>query len=106
MIKLKFILQREVMNFIVKGKEIFYTDRVFSNPLRCLPKDEQFIKKIIVSRNKYPFSLIKMFDLPEDELKEYEEAAPKGEDALATIIIRDCRNKGLVLIKREDISNE
>lgn len=101
MIKLRFILQKEIMNFVVDGVEIYYYDKVFSKGIRCIPKDEHFFRKIQESRNKYPASLIKMFNLSEEEKKEYDETAPKGEEALAEVIIKDCNKKGLILLSRE-----
>lgn len=102
MIKLQFIINREIMCFIVKGTEIYYTDKIWTRPLRCIPKDENFNKIIMMSRNKYPAKLIEMFNLPESEKKEYDEIAPKGEEALADKIVMDCRGKGLSLLMREN----
>lgn len=101
MIKLQFIINREMMIFVVKDKEIFYQDKIFSKGLRCIPKDENFTKIIVNSRNKYPKALLTMFNLPEEERKEYEELAPQGEKVLADRIIKDCLGKGLTLLKRE-----
>ena len=93
------------MRFKIIGKEIFYSDRIWKDTIRCIPKDEQFVKTILMSRNKYPSSLIKMFELPENEKKEYDELAPKGEEALSDKVISNCRGKGLILIKKEVIDN-
>jgi hypothetical protein len=92
---------KDMMNFRVVGTEIWYFDRIFARGLRCIPKDEQFFLKIAQSRNKFPDSLKTMFNLSEAEKKEYDETAPKGEDALAEVIIKDCRKKGLILLSRE-----
>lgn len=89
------------MNFQVVGTEIFYYDRIFKNGLRCIPKDEKFFLKIQQSRNKFPSSLITMFNLSKEEQQEYDETAPKGEEALAEVIIKDCNRKGLILLNKE-----
>ena len=102
-IVLKFMVNREVMTFIVENKEIFYTDRIFSKRLRCIPKDKDFNKIIVKSRNKYPAQLQKMFNLSKEEQKEYDDTAPKGDEALAEVVIRDCRSKGLQLLQKEII---
>lgn len=94
---------KEIMRFIVENREIFYQDRIFSKGLRCIPKDENFHRIIMASRNKYPAQLITMFNLSPEEQKEYDETAPKGDEALAEIVIRDCRGKGLILMKKEII---
>lgn len=85
------------MNFMVKEKEIYYTDKIWKNWLRIIPRDEEFMKKIIASRNKVPKQILTMFNLSEEDKKEYENA--KDEDELAEIIIKDCKLKGLKLIK-------
>lgn len=103
MIKLSFMFGREVMNFAIKGKEIYYQDRIFFEGLRCIPKDEQFIKKIINSRNKYSPKLLTMFNLSETQQKEYN--AAKDEIALADIIIKDCHKKGISLLKKEEVND-
>ncbi len=91
------------MNFLVNGVEIYYTDRIFNKGLRCIPKDDNFAKIIRNGRNKYPAQLQTMFNLSEEEQKEYDDTAPKGENALADVIERDCKNHGLLLIKREEV---
>ena len=104
MITLSFLIQRETMHFFVKDKQIFYTDRLYNGALiRCIPKDEHFLKAIINSRNKLPQRLITMFNLSEEDQKEYDNA--KSDDELADIIIKDCKDKGASLIQREVIED-
>jgi len=99
MISLSFMVGRDVMHFAVQEKEIFYKDRIFSEGIRCIPKDEQFIRKVINSRGRYPKKLITMFSLNENQQKEYDEA--KTEEDLANIIIKDCKKKGMSLLRKE-----
>jgi hypothetical protein len=94
-------MEREVMTFLVKDKEIWYTNRTFKKQIRCFPKDKEFLKMIIISRNKYPKELIKMFNITKAEQKEYDETCLKGEEALADKIIFDCQSKGLRLLNKE-----
>lgn len=102
MIALSFMIQREVMHFFVKDRQIFYTDRLYKNNLiRCIPKDENFMRAIINSRNKLPRQLIDMFNLSKKDKAEYDNA--KTDEELADIIIRDCKNKGAILEERKVI---
>jgi len=103
MIRLSFMFGRELMIFAVKNKEVFYKDRIWNDGIRCIPKDEQFIQKVRMSRNKYPNKLIEMFTLSKSQQEEYEKAAT--EEELAQIIITDCRSKGINLMGREDLEN-
>lgn len=100
MIKLPFIRNREIFNIEIEGKEIYYSDRIWKRKIRLIPKDTDFIKKIIMSRNKIPHYLIEMFDLTKKEQKEYDDA--KGEEELAEICINDCKKKGCLLLRKEN----
>lgn len=100
MIKLSFMQGREIMNFRVQDKFIYYNDRIWKKEIRCIPRDEEFVKKIRESRNKFPPKLLNMFNLTEKAQAEYDNA--KDDKELAEIIIKDCLKKGLKLIKQEE----
>jgi len=90
-----FIFRNDLLNFKVDGKNIYYNNKFWKKWIRCIPKDEELIKKIRMSRNKIPDVLAKMFNLSEKDQKEYDNA--DSEDELADIIIKDCKQKGLKL---------
>lgn len=98
MIKLSFSYNREPMNFIVKDREIYYSDRRWRSWVRCIHQPENFIKIIAMSRNRIPQYIANLFKLTPEEIKEYEEA--KTEQTLATIIIRDAKSKGCIFINQ------
>lgn len=100
MIKLSFLYNREVLNFIVEGKVIWYRDRKWQQEIQCIPRDEEFIQKITFSRNALPHFLIDLFNLTKAEQEEYDSA--KTDEELAGIIIKDCAAKGCRLIGREE----
>lgn len=104
MIKLEFQNGREIMTFIVRNREIFYSDRLWDKPIRCIPRDEQFIQKVRLSRNRYPEKLVTMFTLSEAQEKEYNSATTEKE--LAQIIIKDCGLKGLKLLRSQEIDGK
>jgi hypothetical protein len=103
---LNFSYDHESLNFIVKEKEIYYTQRKFAKGqwVRCIPPPENFQKIVAMSRNTIPPMLIKMFTFTEEEIKEYNEA--KDEEALAQIIIRDAKGKGCIYIKPKEEQKE
>jgi hypothetical protein len=105
--KLTFSYQREILRFKVIDKSIWYSDRRWNAWIRCIPKDDDFIKKIIMSRNKIPKVLIEMFTLNKAEQAEYDTAclASEPEKALADNIIMDCKRKGVILVSREIEAN-
>ncbi len=89
-IKLVFAYNREMLQFLVKNMEVFYTDRKWRNKwIRFIPKDDDFVKN-------YP-KLAHLFEFTPEELKEYKGA--KTNEDLALLIIRDAKSKGLVLRK-------
>jgi hypothetical protein len=98
MIKIILSYNRETMNFIIKDKEIYYSDRKFKNWVRCMPPPENLAKIIAMSRNRIPVFLINMFHFTEDEIKEWNEA--KDESAVADIVIKDAKSKGCILVSK------
>ena len=99
MIKLAFTINREIFRVEIKDREIWYGDRKWGRMIRLIPKDEGFIQKVKLSRNKLPHFLLNLFVLTEEEQKQYDEA--KDDEALAQICIRDVRLKGGKLLKRD-----
>jgi hypothetical protein len=99
---LVFSYNRELLHFIVKeNKEVFYTDRKWAAFIRILPAPDDLIRKIANSRNRIPSSITQLFNYTDEEKKEYE--AAKDMDDISKIIIRDCRMRGLQLIKNEEV---
>jgi len=105
MIHLSFLYDREPLNFVVKGREIYYTQRKLAQGswVRCIPPPENFMKIIALSRNRIPSMLINMFKFTDEEIKEYNNA--KDEQALAEIIIKDAKGKGCIFIGAANIAN-
>jgi hypothetical protein len=104
MIKLTFMIQAginpELINIIIKGKQVIYSDRIWSMGVILLPPNKEMENKILMSRNKYPQHLLNMFKLSDNDLKEYESA--KSEEDLAQFAIKDCNLKGYKLVRRTD----
>lgn len=97
-IRLVFTFNRQVLKFVVLNREIFYSDKVWSNWIRVVPMDQKVINQIRMSRNKIPKELISMFTLSKAEMEEYDNA--KDDEALAKIVINDCKKKGVKFEKR------
>lgn len=98
--KLTLTYGREVLTFLIKGKEIYYTDKNWGKQLvRCLPPQENLKKLIALSRNRIPNSVASLFVFTPEEIKEYE--AAKDEEELVQIIIKDAASKGVVLRNKE-----
>ena len=100
MINLVFSINREIFRITINKKWIWYLDRKWKKQIRLVPKDEDFLRKVAMSRNTIPNSLTELFKFTEAEQKEYDNA--KTDDELADIIIKDCRMKGGQLLKREN----
>lgn len=97
-VKLQFSYNKEMMFFLIKGKEVYYTDRKWKAWIRCLPAPDDFLSKIRDSRNKIPQSLSELFSYTDEEKKQYAEAGT--ENQLADIIVKDARGRGCRLISR------
>jgi hypothetical protein len=96
MIKIILTRDRELLNFIIIKKEVFYSDRKWNKYLRILPKDKDLIKQIKLSRNRIPIFLAELFNLSKKELEEYENA--KEEKELMEIIVKDAKLNGCLLV--------
>lgn len=99
MIKIQFTYNREVLSFLIKGKEIYYTDRKWRSWIRCLPPPKDFIKQVRMSRNRIPESLIDIFKFTDEEMAQYEKA--KTEEELADHIVFDAKLRGCKLLSRQ-----
>lgn len=103
-ISLAFTLNRDIMKFFVIDKNIFYSDKKFKTFIRCIPKPENFLNQIKMSRNKLPQALIQMFNLTEEEIKQYKSA--NSEEELAQIIIKDAKGKGCRLLLKTELTKD
>lgn len=103
-IKLAFIINRETFRIEIQDKSIWYADRRWDRTIRLIPKDENFLKKILFSRGKIPPIIKDLFTLTKTEQEEYDSA--KDAKELADICKRDCQKWGARLLKEsieEDI---
>ena len=103
-IKLAFIVNRETFRIEIQDKTIWYTDRRWERAIRLIPRDENFLKKILFSRGKIPPIIKDLFTLTKTEQEEYDNAKDTRE--LADICKRDCQKWGARLLKEnieEDI---
>lgn len=100
MIYLIFQYNREPLNFVVKNKEIYYSQRKFGGGIwvRCIPPPENLMKAIVMSRNKINANLINLFKFTQEEIKEYQDA--KTEEDLAEKIIIDAKSKGCIFVNK------
>jgi len=97
MIKLIFRKDREILNFAVINKEVYYQDRVWENGVRLIPKDENIVKLIVMSRNRLP-PIIKALSQAMSEKDKEEYNACKTEQDIADKIRLDCKKQGLVMV--------
>lgn len=100
MIQIVLAFNREILNFLVKDREIYYTDRKWKAWIRCMPLPKDFIQQVRLSRNKIPAFITDLFNFTEEEMKEYNGA--KTEKELAEIIIKDAKLKGCKLVNMEE----
>jgi len=103
MILLSFLFNREVMNFKIVNRDLYYCDRIFRSWLRCIPRDDDFIRKVKLSRNRIPSQLMTMFNLSKKDKLDYD--ACKTEEEIAEKVIYDCKSKGLRLMKNEKVND-
>ena len=98
-IKIAFMVNRETFRIEIENRKIWYSDRRWDRSIRLIPKDKEFLRKIILSRNRIPSIIKELFNLTKKEQEEYD-AAETDED-LANLCERDCKMRGAILLKRE-----
>jgi len=100
MIKLVFTTGRETFSIEIENKIILYKAKKFPKGFQFLPKDPNFKKIILFSRNKIPKEVIELIEDANSgkNLKEYQGA--KDDESLVPIIIKDASLKGCVLQRR------
>ena len=103
-IKLAFIINRETFRIEIEEKTIWYADRRWDRAIKLIPRDEDFMKKILFSRGKIPPMIKDLFTLTKSEQEEYDNA--KDTEELAEICIRDCKRYGARLLKKEVVEEK
>jgi len=93
MIQLTFEKSGKNFIIVIDKKKIFYTDvnqsKLWGCPLPFLPQNLDFVhRKIRDSRNKIPREIMPFFDVPPEELAEFE--AAKDDEELRKLVLKDC----------------
>ena len=102
-IKLIFSNNRETFVIFISNKIITYTDRRNKEPVQFMPKDPDFKRKVIMSRNRIPKYIIELIEDANSgrNLEEYQSC--KTDEELVPIVKRDALIKGCLFHKREDM---
>lgn len=99
MIKLIFTFEREVIIFEINNKKIRYYDRKWQNGINFIPRDNDFVKLVLFSRNRINHNIVEWINDANagSNLKEWEDC--KDDEEVAVIVKRDAKIKGCVLQK-------
>jgi hypothetical protein len=100
--KIVLSINREILTFLIIDRNIYYTDKKLGALIRVLPKPKNLLLTIAKSRNRIPMFIIKLFNLSQEEMDEYNSA--QTVDDLATIIIKDGKKNGCILVANGDMS--
>ena len=87
-----FTINRELINFIIVDKIIYYSDRKLKSFVRCLPRPDKLLET--------QKSLSKIFEFTEEELKEYGTCISEAD--VAKSVLRDASLKGCRLIIKKE----
>jgi len=96
MIKLVFTRIRETFTIEVENKIIVYKDKKFPSGIQFMPKEKDFDRLVLFSRNKIPPEVVKWINESNSgkNLEEYQSA--KDDRALIPLIIRDAKLNGCI----------
>lgn len=95
-IKLVFTRVRETFSIEIEDKIIVYKDKKYPEGIRFMPKDPDFKKIVLFSRNRLPKIVIDwIIDANSGKnLEEYQSA--NNDEDLASIVIKDAKLNGCV----------
>ena len=100
MIVLIFTRIRETFTIEVENKIIVYKDKKYPKGIQFLPKQPNFERIVLFSRNKIPPEVVEWINESNSgkNLEEYKSA--ENDEELVPIIIRDAKLRGCVFQKR------
>jgi len=100
MIVLIFTRVRETFTIEIENKNIVYRDKKYPKGFTFMPKDPNFKKIVLFSRNKIPPEVVKWVEDANSgkNLEEYKSA--KNDEELVPIIIHDAKINGCVFQKK------
>lgn len=100
MIKMMFEKEGKYFVITIDKKKILYWDKlqgeIWGTSLQYLPPDKNIQRKIKMSRNKIPAEFIDLFNVPKEEMKEFEDA--KDDNELKELVLKDTKKHGCQLI--------
>lgn len=101
MIRLVFTYEREIILFEIMNKIIIYKDRKWPKGFQFMPKDNNIIRAILMSRNRIRNEMISWINDANSgkNLEEYKNA--EDDEALAAIVKREAEFKGCVFRKKQ-----
>jgi hypothetical protein len=95
-IRLLFTHERELIIFEIENKSIVYKDRKWQEGIRFIPRDDAFIKKVILSRNRISYKLVEWINEANTGKNLAEWQACKDDESVAEVIIKDAKSRGCV----------
>lgn len=103
MIRLVFTRIRETFTIEIENKVIIYKDKKYPTGFQFMPKEKDFERMVLFSRNKIPPEVVTWINESNSgkNLEEYQGA--KDDEALIPIIIRDGELNGVVFQGRIEV---
>jgi len=96
MLRMLFTINKDIIIFDIDNKNIIYRDRKWPNGVRFIPKDADFVKQIIFSRNRISGQLINWINEANSGKSFAEWESCKDDFEVAEIVKRDARSRGCV----------
>jgi hypothetical protein len=99
MIRLVFTYDKEVLIFDIDNRTILYRDRKWPQGVKFIPRDEGFVKKIMMSRNRISNNMITWINDSNSGKSLEEFNACVDDAAIAEVVKKDARLKGCIFRK-------
>jgi len=99
MIRLVFTYDKEVLLFDINNRTIVYRDRKWPDGVRFIPKDEGFVRKVLMSRNRISNNMITWITEANSGKSLAEFDACADDTAIAEVVKKDARLRGCIFRK-------
>lgn len=101
MINLGFTINREIVTFRIEDRKITYFDRKWTEGVPFIPRDAEYIKKLLLHQRQFPFAqqIIAWIEESNSGKNEEEYKSCTTDEQIAELVRRDAMSKGLMEIK-------
>ena len=103
MVELSFTAGREVISFSIQNKVITYHDRIWKKGIQFMPRNSELVKYLLLNQRKFNSAqkIVAWIEESNSGKNHKEYVFCETDEALAEIVKKDAKQKGLIEVKNE-----